>query len=138
MTNVRNSANVRLSQLSDTTKGTNQPMLDVSTPSNLLRYITDKGFQSGVVELTNTKDLVAIHDLNDPHWDSLRPDTFVIPFLVGEDFDYLLAVLNPIKDYATNHGLHALDAMAIVGDRWRSAFCEEPTCCPPEGKTFRD
>ncbi len=32
-----------------------------------------------------------------------------------------------------SHGLHALDAVRVVGDRWASYLCTEPSCCPPEG-----
>lgn len=30
-------------------------------------------------------------------------------------------------------GVHLLDVIAVVGDRWRSLACTDPTCCPPEG-----
>jgi hypothetical protein len=30
-------------------------------------------------------------------------------------------------------GVQVLDALTIVGDRWRSIACVDPTCCPPEG-----
>jgi hypothetical protein len=30
-------------------------------------------------------------------------------------------------------GVDVLDAVTIVGDRWRSLACTDPTCCPPEG-----
>lgn len=29
--------------------------------------------------------------------------------------------------------LHVLDALRVVGDRWWSYECSEPSCCPPEG-----
>jgi hypothetical protein len=31
-------------------------------------------------------------------------------------------------------GVDVLDAVTIVGDRWRSLACLDPTCCPPEGR----
>lgn len=31
------------------------------------------------------------------------------------------------------YGLDLLDALTVVGDRWRSLACADPTCCPPEG-----
>jgi hypothetical protein len=30
-------------------------------------------------------------------------------------------------------GVNLLDVLVIVGDRWRSIACTDPTCCPPEG-----
>jgi hypothetical protein len=30
-------------------------------------------------------------------------------------------------------GVNLLDVLAVVGDRWRSLACVDPTCCPPEG-----
>jgi hypothetical protein len=30
-------------------------------------------------------------------------------------------------------GVELLDTLTIVGDRWRSLACTDPTCCPPEG-----
>jgi hypothetical protein len=30
-------------------------------------------------------------------------------------------------------GVNLLDVLLIVGDRWRSLACTDPTCCPPEG-----
>jgi hypothetical protein len=31
-------------------------------------------------------------------------------------------------------GVDVLDAVTVVGDRWRSLACLDPTCCPPEGR----
>ena len=113
--------------------------MKTQTPSTLIRYILANGYQSGVAELTNTKDLVAIHDLNDPEWSLMNAGNSVVPFLVGEDFDYLLTLVGAVKDYAESHeNLHTLDAMAIVGDRWRSAYCSNTECCPTEGKPLND
>lgn len=30
-------------------------------------------------------------------------------------------------------GVEVLDAVTVVGDRWRSLSCSDPSCCPPEG-----
>lgn len=30
-------------------------------------------------------------------------------------------------------GVDLLDVLTVVGDRWRSLACTDPTCCPPEG-----
>jgi hypothetical protein len=30
-------------------------------------------------------------------------------------------------------GVQVLDTLTVVGDRWRSLACTDPTCCPPEG-----
>jgi Domain of unknown function (DUF4192) len=32
------------------------------------------------------------------------------------------------------YGLGLLDGIAVVGDRWRSIVCTDPTCCPAEGR----
>jgi hypothetical protein len=31
-------------------------------------------------------------------------------------------------------GIHALDAVCVVGERMRSYWCDDSTCCPPEGR----
>jgi hypothetical protein len=33
----------------------------------------------------------------------------------------------------TRYGVELLDVLTVVGDRWRSLACTDPTCCPPEG-----
>lgn len=35
---------------------------------------------------------------------------------------------------AARYGLDLLDALVVVGDRYRSAGCADPLCCPPEGR----
>jgi hypothetical protein len=30
-------------------------------------------------------------------------------------------------------GVNLVDVLTVVGDRWRSLACTDPTCCPPEG-----
>jgi hypothetical protein len=30
-------------------------------------------------------------------------------------------------------GVNLLDVLAVIGDRWRSLACTDPSCCPPEG-----
>lgn len=33
----------------------------------------------------------------------------------------------------SRYGLNVLDAVTVVGGRWRSVGCTNPACCPPEG-----
>lgn len=45
--------------------------------------------------------------------------------------------VNPALDAAADalrrHDISALDALRVTDDRYWSFFCDDPTCCPPEG-----
>jgi hypothetical protein len=41
-----------------------------------------------------------------------------------------------IEREAARIGCELLDAMLVVGERWRSLLCDSPDCCPPGGRTM--
>jgi hypothetical protein len=40
-----------------------------------------------------------------------------------------------VEEVLSTHGVRVLEAMCVVGERARSYGCEDPACCPPEGRT---
>ena len=59
----------------------------------------------------------------------------LVVVMVGDEAD-VAAPTRALLDRAAEADLPVKDALRLVGDRWWSLLCDDPDCCPPEGRVL--
>ena len=75
---------------------------------------------------------------------AMRVLVLVMPEGPGAEWplDYLLGLPHrvlamTVRDRLQSLGIHVADVLCVVGDRFRSYVCDDPVCCPPDGRPAR-
>jgi hypothetical protein len=63
----------------------------------------------------------------------LNPPEAVVLGWSDTDHDHAVVVSLRLTSDDPLDELELARAVVVVGDRWRSIACVDPTCCPPEG-----